>query len=287
MNVPSEVESLPRELATAAAEELARVAREAVLAGAEKAMEWSGRRQDLRVEEKEASDDLVSQADRETEAVIRSALGHLRPRDAVIGEEEPAAAGTSGIGWLVDPIDGTTDYLYGRPDWAVSVAAVRLEDSQILAGCVAEPATQTLTEAWLNGGAWSGGKRVSPSGQSDLSRSLVDVNFGSPAQRPLAGEMVAGLMPLVRDLRRGGSAACALARVATGRAEAYWGPGLAAWDGAAGMLLVAEAGGAVGDLSGRTDARWPESGNLLAATGAIWEPLRAVLRRTYGEADPA
>src|SRR5215210_9256578 len=132
----------------AAAAELVDVAREAALAGANEALSWSEDTDRLRVEEKSASDDLVSQADREAEAAIRATLARRRPRDAVIGEESSPREGASGIRWLVDPIDGTTDYLYGRSDWAVSVAGVRAEDDQVLVACVVEPATRIVTEAW-------------------------------------------------------------------------------------------------------------------------------------------
>jgi myo-inositol-1(or 4)-monophosphatase len=113
----------------------------------------------------------------------------------------------------------------------------------------------------------------------DLSRALVEVNFGRPDQRPRAGAQLDALLPRVRDVRRGGSAAAALAQVATGRAEAYWGPGLRAWDGSAGLLLVTEAGGRVGDLGGETGAVWPRSGDVLASAAGLWEPLREALAR--------
>ncbi|HEX8052243.1 MAG TPA: inositol monophosphatase family protein, partial [Thermoleophilaceae bacterium] len=132
--------------------------------------------------------------------------------------------------------------------------------------------------ARLGGGTWSGGERVRCSSTRELSRALVELNMGRPDQRPLAGRVVDALVPRVRDIRRGGSAAAALAQVATGRAEGYWGPGLRAWDGAAGLLLVTEAGGIVGDLAGSSPARWPASGDVLAAAPALFEPLRSALR---------
>jgi myo-inositol-1(or 4)-monophosphatase len=261
--------------------ELLRAAREAARAGATVAMSWQRRRDELAVEEKAAADDLVSQADRDAETAIRAVLEQLRPDDAVLGEEAGATAGESGIRWLVDPIDGTTSYLYGRADWAVSVAAVREDGARTLAGVVAEPALSRLSEASLGGGAWCDGRRLRCGRCADLSRALIEVNLGRGWQRSLAKDLIAGLQPRVRDLRRGGSAAAALAQVADGRADAYWGPGLQPWDGAAGALLVGEAGGRVGDLAGDTGGDWPPSGDVLAATPALWEELRPLLAGVY------
>jgi myo-inositol-1(or 4)-monophosphatase len=271
------------EAATArATEPLLDAARDAARAGAAAAISRYGDLARLEVEEKAASDDLVSDADREAERAIRSVLEELRPGDAILGEEGGATAGESGIRWLVDPIDGTTSYLYGRPDWAVSVAAVRERDSRTLAAVVAEPALGRLTEASLGGGAWSDGERLRCSSCEDFSRALVEVNLGHGVQRERAGELFAALVPRVRDVRKGGSAAAALAAVAGGRVDAYWGPGLRPWDGAAGALLVGEAGGTVGDLAAWTGGDWPGSGDVLAAAPALAEPLRQALRPVYG-----
>jgi myo-inositol-1(or 4)-monophosphatase len=259
-------------------EELLDVAREAARAGSAAAMRWWRHDGELAVQEKAASDDLVSQADREAEAAIRAVLTRLRPGDGVLGEEDGASGGTGSVEWVVDPIDGTTNYLYGRPDWAVSVAAVRRSDGGVLAGVVLEPALDRVTEARLGGGTWSNGSRVRCSESDDLSRALIELNIGHGSQRAAAGSLIDVLVPRVRDVRRGGSAAAALAQVATGRAEGYWGPGLRRWDGEAGLLLVTEAGGAVGDLDGRTLARWPRSGNVLASAPRLFEPLREAIR---------
>jgi myo-inositol-1(or 4)-monophosphatase len=264
-------------------EELLAAAREAAREGAAMAMSWRRNLTALEVEEKAASDDLVSQADRDTERAIRAVLARLRPADGVLGEEEGETEGASAVRWLIDPIDGTTNYLYGRGEWAVSVAAVRRDDSRTLVGVVAEPALDRLSEAAADGGAWSGGHRLRCNPATDLSRALIEVNLGRPAQRGLAREMIGTVLPRVRDVRRGGSAAAALAQVADGRADAYWGPGLQPWDGAAGALLVAEAGGAVGDLGGRTAGNWPRSGDVLAAPVPLWEPLRELLAEVYSD----
>lgn len=257
---------------------LVELARRATEAGVEVASAWSRRREELQVEEKAAADDLVSQADRDTEAAIRAVLVEARPEDGVLGEEEGMIVGRSGVHWLVDPIDGTTNYLYGRPDWAVSVAAVESSSSRTLAAVVAEPALGRTTEASLGGGAWSDGRCLRRRDAVDLSRALVEVNWGRPVQRAFTPDLLRALLPCVRDVRRGGSAAAALAQVADGRADAYWGPGLQPWDGAAGALLVSEAGGVVGDLEHPTGGDWPAGGDVLAAAPSLWEPLREILR---------
>jgi myo-inositol-1(or 4)-monophosphatase len=276
------VSSLPDRVEGAQTEpaELVEAARESAAAGAEAAMRWWDRRHLLDVQEKAASDDLVSQADREAESAIRETLARLRPDDAVAGEELPARPGSTGIRWLVDPIDGTTNYLYGRADWAVSVAATR-EDGRPLAAAVAEPAIDRITHAWSGGGAWAGGHRVRANPVTDLSLGVVELNLGAGSQRALADRLLGALVPLVRDVRRGGSAAAALAQVADGRADAYWGPGLQAWDGAAGALLVVEAGGCFGDLSGATGGSWPASGDILATARGLWPALQGILRTVY------
>jgi len=247
---------------------------------------WHGRTAGRDEHEKTGPRDLVSRADLETEQVIRRLLAHRRPHDTVLGEEGGVTggadgSGSTGIEWLVDPIDGTTSYLYGRADWSVSVAA-RDAEGRVVAAAVAEPAYGRLTSATLGGGTWQGGTRYVAGTGRPLRAALVEVNFGRPGdQHPLAGAMVDALLPEVRDLRRTGSAASCLAAVATGRADAAWVPGLQPWDGAAGMLLALEAGAVAGDLAGPSEGRWPTSGDLLAAPSELWEALRDRLLPVY------
>jgi myo-inositol-1(or 4)-monophosphatase len=262
--------------------ELLAVAHSAAVAGARVAMNWRARAGSLEIEEKADPGDLVSHADRDAEESIRAVLATLRPDDGILGEESGTTAGVSGIQWAVDPIDGTTNYLYGRPDWAVSVAAVREGDRQLLAGAVAEPALDRITVASAGGGV---GGDVVPTATGGapvpLMRTLIEVNFGRMQQKSCAGPMVDALVRSVRDVRRGGSAACALAQLATGRVDAVWAPGLQPWDCAAGVLLVLEAGGMVGDLSGPMTGTWPASGDILAASPAVWPQLRDLLEPVY------
>ncbi len=261
--------------------DLLAVARLAATAGAEVALRWRDRADGLEIREKAGPADLVSQADHDTERAIRAVLAQRRPEDGVLGEEQGGAAGRSGVRWLVDPIDGTTSYLYGRADWSVSVAACAEPDGRLLAGVVVEPTLGRCTEASAGGGAWSGGARLGVRDPGDLSRTLVEINLGRPDQRDRAGAMVGALTPKVRDLRRSGSAAAALAMVATGRADAAWIPGVQPWDCAAGVLLAEQAGAMVGDLSGPCPGTWPPSGDVLAASPAIWECLRELIAGAY------
>jgi myo-inositol-1(or 4)-monophosphatase len=161
------------------------VAGEAAREGARTAMSW--RTRELVVEEKAASADLVSQCDRDTERIIRAVLARHRPGDAVLGEEPGVTEGTGGVRWIVDPIDGTTNYLYGRPDWAVSVAAADAADGTLPAGVVLEPVLGRSTEARRGGGTVADGVRVPLLRQDDLSRALVELNFGRRPQRVLGG----------------------------------------------------------------------------------------------------
>jgi myo-inositol-1(or 4)-monophosphatase len=261
-------------------EELTRVARLAAEAGAECALSWQRRTAERSVREKAGPWDLVSQADLETEEAIRGVLSKHRPDDAFRGEELGADEGTTGVSWLVDPIDGTTSYLYGRADWAVSVAALG-PDERLVAGVVVEPSYGRTSRATQGRGTVVDDRPGLVSARTELAEALVEINFGRRDQHPRAGAMVDVLLRQVRDLRRGGSAASSLANVAGGRADAVWSPGLQPWDGAAGALLVLEAGGVVGDLDGPSDGRWPASGDVLAAPEALWEPLRDLLVGVY------
>lgn len=261
--------------------DLVQVARAAAQAGADVALGWHRRVAELSVEHKTGPRDLVSQADREAELAIRHVLNHRRPDDGVLGEEGGQTTGSTDVQWVLDPIDGTTSYLYGRSDWSVSVAAVSLSTARVVAAVVAEPAHDRMTEAVLGAGTRCDGKRVALRQIEDLAQALVEVNFGHLDQHPRAGPMVSALLPHVRDLRRGGSAASALTALASGRADAVWSPGLQPWDGSAGLLLVQEAGGVVGDLDGVCDATWPASGDILAASPTLWEPLQRLLKTVY------
>ena len=264
-------------------EELLDTAYDVARAAGAAALAWR-ERTGLLVQEKTGPGDLVSQADRDAEQAARDVLARRRPQDAVTGEEAGTTDPTTSadrIRWLVDPIDGTTNYVYGRDDWTVSVAAVDADSGAVLAGVVTEPATSRATGARLGGGTRSDGRLVQVRATTSLHHVVADVGLGRAAHRPLAGRLFELVVPQLRDVRRSGSAALALVHVATGRADASWGPGLQPWDAAAGLLLVAEAGGVVGDLDGPGNGAFPASGNVLAAAPAVFEPLRRLLGEVY------
>jgi len=225
------------------------------------------------VDRKSSSVDVVTAADRETEALIRARLGELRPDDGFFGEESGAERGSSGLTWIVDPIDGTVNFLYGIPHYAVSIAVVEGEPDPLtwtaLAGCVVNPAIGEVYTASAGGGAYLGERRLEVAASVDLSQALVATGFAySSEERARQGAVVAGLLPQVRDIRRMGTASLDLCSVASGRANAYFERTLSPWDHAAGALIAREAGAVV---KGRADAA-PSRDFILAA-----EPALAVL----------
>ncbi|GGM26949.1 inositol monophosphatase family protein [Micromonospora yangpuensis] len=197
--------------------------------------------------------DVVTAADRAVERQVVEALRRARPADAVLGEEygqrESGPAGASGVRWIIDPIDGTVNYLYGLPYCAVSLAAE--VDGQVVAGVVRNVVTGEEWTATAGGGAHRAGRRLRCSTETDLGQALVATGFGcDPARRSHQARVVAELIGQVRDIRRMGAAALDLCLVAEGRLDAYFEKGLAAWDLAAGGLVAAEAGVRVTGLNG-------------------------------------
>ena len=193
--------------------------------------------------------DIVTDADREVEALIRDRLRSARHDDGFLGEETGAEVGSSGITWVVDPIDGTVNYAYGIPSYNVSIAAVRGEPDpeswEVLAAAVDAPAFGETFTAARGHGAWCGSVRLAVTSETPAG-ALLATGFGyDPATHEGDLAVVGRVMPMARDLRRMGSAALDLAYVAAGRLDGYFERGLRPWDFAAGMLLVAEAGGIV------------------------------------------
>jgi myo-inositol-1(or 4)-monophosphatase len=212
--------------------------------------------------------DVVTAADRETEALIRSLLADARPDDGFLGEEGAADAGTSGLTWVVDPIDGTVNYLYGIPHWAVSIALVEGEPDpttwRALVGCVVNPVSGEIYTATAGGGAFSGDQQLHVAEPVSLDQALIGTGFGYDARvRAEQGAVVAALLPRVRDIRRFGSAALDVCAVATRRLNGYFERGLQPWDHAAAALVATEAGAIV---AGRDGA--PASHELLVAAPA-------------------
>lgn len=193
--------------------------------------------------------DIVTEADREVENLIRARLQTERPGDGFFGEESEPDAGTTGVTWVVDPIDGTVNYAYGLPGYSVSIAAVSggadPSQWQALAGAVYAPMLGELFTAARGSGAWLGSTRLAVTGDTPAG-ALLATGFGyDPATHDGDLATVRQVMPIARDLRRMGSAALDLSYVAAGRLDGYFERGLKPWDFAAGALLVEEAGGVV------------------------------------------
>ena len=211
----------------------------------------------LHVATKSTDTDVVTEMDQRAQDYLVAALRERRPDDGFVGEEEGEShLGASGITWVVDPIDGTVNYLYGVPAYSVSVAAVtgdpRIEGGyEPLAGAVVNPVTGDVYSAARGEGATRTDRtgtvvRLRVNDVDDLGQALVATGFGYAAdRRAWQAAVLAGLLPEIRDIRRMGSAALDLCRVAEGSVDAYYERGLNAWDLAAGWLIVTEAGGTV------------------------------------------
>jgi myo-inositol-1(or 4)-monophosphatase len=210
--------------------------------------------------------DPVSDADREAERVIRELLSSERPDDGLVGEEGSRIEGEHGRRWIVDPLDGTVNFLYGLRAWGVSVA---LEDEDGLAvGVVFNPVSGECFAAERGEGAALDGRPLHVTECRSLDRAMVATGFSYEAERRAEqASLLAELLPRIRDVRRAGAAALDLAYVAAGRVDAYYERGLQLWDEAAGRLLVTEAGGAIADLDGEPH------GVVAAATPELLEEL--------------
>jgi myo-inositol-1(or 4)-monophosphatase len=206
------------------------------------------------VQTKSSPTDVVTQMDRAAEELIRRRITEVRPDDAILGEEG-GQTGQSRVRWIVDPLDGTVNYLYGLPDWAVSIAAE--VSGQIVAGVVCVPLQRSVFSAVLGGGAWirsdwePARRRLTCNSGIDIADALVATGFSYAASRRVAqGAVAAGVLPKVRDIRRAGAAAVDLCSVAAGRVDAYYEQGVHYWDIAAGGLIASEAGAVVAGLHG-------------------------------------
>ncbi len=231
------------------------------------------------IETKSSLSDLVSEMDKGAEELIVQRLLAARPDDSIVGEEGANRQGTSGVRWIIDPLDGTTNYLYGIPIWSVSVAAELHGD--VIAGIVECPRLGETVFAAKGSGAWlATGARTrqlavrQPEATDEIrsdsprfARSLISTGFWA---NPRQGEVVAELMGEVRDVRRCGSAAIDLAWVAAGRTDAYYELGPHIWDVAAGLLCVREAGGSTTYEQHGPDGKWLVG----AARTALHGPLR-------------
>jgi myo-inositol-1(or 4)-monophosphatase len=230
------------------------------------------------VDTKSSRTDLVTDLDRAAEARIVGRLLDARPDDGVLGEEGGERTGSSGVRWIVDPLDGTTNFVYEYPAFGVSIAAEA--DGEIVAGVVLDLPHRQCFTATLGGGAARDGQPISVSGAVDLPTALVATGFSyDRVNRGHQAEVLATVLPEVRDLRRSGSAALDLCTVAAGQVDAFWERGLAPWDRAAGGLIAAEAGATVGILADT------EPITLVAASPALYGPLCELLEAA-GAAGP-
>ncbi len=205
------------------------------------------------VDTKSTPTDVVTAADRAAERLVIEGLRAVRPGDSVLGEEsgshDAAAPGPDTVRWILDPIDGTVNYLYGLPQYAVSLAAEVA--GEVVAGVVRNPASGEVWSAVRGAGAYRDGQRLTCSPASELGQALVGTGFAyDRARRARQARVVAGLLPEVRDIRRLGAAALDLCFVAEGRLDAYFERGLHPWDHAAGALVATEAGALVAGLHG-------------------------------------
>lgn len=262
-----ELRSLAREIALEAGALAAQRRREGVTVAASKS----------------SAVDIVTAADRETEALIRGRLADARPTDGFFGEESGAETGSSGLTWLVDPIDGTVNFLYGIPHYAVSIAVVEGDPDPLtwraLAACVVNPATGELFTATAQGGAFLGSESIHVAEPLELAQALVATGFAyDSATRGEQGHLVADLLPHVRDIRRLGTASLDLCFVAAGRLNAYFERTLSPWDHAAGALIAREAGATV---KGRGEAA-PSREFILAAHPSVAVALERTLEQLAG-----
>jgi myo-inositol-1(or 4)-monophosphatase len=228
------------------------------------------------VSTKSSATDVVTAADRAVERQVVAALRAARPRDLVLGEEYGAAAappaGGSAVRWILDPIDGTVNYLYGLPLYAVSLAAE--VDGAVVAAVVHNAATGDEWTATRGGGAYRDGRRLLGSAVTELGQALLGTGFGyDAARRAHQAAVLAGVLPRVRDIRRFGSAAIDLCMAAEGSLDGFYEKGLNAWDHAAGGLIAAEAGLRVGGLGGAP----PGPDLIIAAPAALFSALHDLL----------
>ncbi|MBN1172007.1 MAG: inositol monophosphatase [Micromonosporaceae bacterium] len=228
---------------------------------------------------KSSETDPVTTADLASQSAIATLLAELRPEDGLLGEEEDERAGSTGLRWVVDPLDGTTNFLYGLPCFAVSVACQRSAtptrdpgraDWQTLVGAVNDPRRGEIFTAALSAGARLNGRPIAVNDPVPLATALIATGFAYGARaRAKQAATVSALLPMARDIRSHGSAALDLCWLAAGRCDAYYEDELAPWDWAAGALIAREAGATVSALGTGLLAAGPALHPRLAATVSV------------------
>ena len=221
---------------------------------------------------KTSGTDMVSDVDRASERLIVEGLRSARPGDSIVGEEGASHRGTSGVCWVIDPLDGTTNYLYAIPAFTVSIAAEL--DGRAQVGVVADPVHAETFAAVRGRGATCNGVAIHCATKADLATALVGTGFSyEPERRRAQAGTLTRVVPAVRDIRRAGAASLDLCWVANGRLDGYYEQGLQPWDFAAGALIASEAGATVGDLDGGP----PSTSSTVAASPQLFEPLRRLV----------
>lgn len=229
---------------------------------------------------KSSPTDVVTKVDLAAETRLRELLAEHRPEDAVLGEEGGTTGGSSGLTWILDPIDGTVNFLYGLPEWSVSIAVE--VDGQVVAAAVNVVPRGEVFTASLGNGAWLDGERLRCNTGVPLSQALIGTGFGyQPGRRAVQAEVLAHVLPKVRDVRRGGSCAADLCSVAAGRLDGFYERGPQYWDYAAGGLIATEAGAVIGGLHGKPHS--PEM--IICAAPGLFEELHDLLAPLNPERD--
>lgn len=221
--------------------------------------------------------DFVSRADFASEAILKEELMGARPTYGWVGEESDEIAGDDPTRrWIVDPLDGTTNFLHGMPHWSVSIALEH--KGQIVAGVIFDPAKDEMFFAEKGAGAWMNESRLRVSGRNRMIESVfaTGLPFGGRPELPAALQDLARLLPVTAGVRRWGSAALDLAYVAAGRYDGFWERRLKIWDIAAGIVIVREAGGLVTPIT--EDGNLLEDGSILCANNAIFDQFAKVIR---------
>lgn len=242
-------------------------------AGALAMIHWQGR-DALVIETKASRQDMVSEADRAVEALIRETVSRTFPDDGFLGEEYGETPGRSGFDWVIDPIDGTSPFLHGMPNWCVSIAVTQGERTVI--GVIAVPTHGETYHAWLGGGAWLDGQRLTLDPRLALGNAATGIGASHRTDPDWIARVTGDLAREGGMFFRNGSGALMLAYVAAGRLAGYLEPHMHAWDCLAGLLLVREAGGRTAPYpegEGRRDG-----GPVLAAAPGAWDALDRLMR---------
>lgn len=252
------------------------------LAAAERGLdviESSGSLNADQIEVKSSSTDLVTVVDKATEEAIVGHLRSIRPDDGFVGEEG-GESGKGALTWVIDPIDGTTNFVYGFPAYAISIAAE--DEKGYLCGVVLDVARHDVYTATRSGGAFCNGRPIHVGSPPSLAEALVATGFSyDPTRRIRQAHALRSIIGNIRDIRRAGAASLDLVSVASGRVDGYYEIGLWPWDYAAGTLIAREAGALVGSLNGDE----PSGAMTLAAPSTIYHALQELVRSAFEEDD--